>query len=100
MIRDKIYKLLKIFLHDHLDGGLRVSTIIKIAKANNIQLPYQDEESLKNWFYEEFSSKDFDKCFKAFDLSGAVMQTVNVRAHKNFRLGSNYFANETELNCE
>ncbi|MFT5950623.1 MAG: adenosine deaminase [Francisella sp.] len=76
MIKDKIHKLPKVLLHDHLDGGLRVNTIIELAKADNVKLPYQDEANLQNWFYKEFSSKDFDKCFKSFDISGAVMQSA------------------------
>ena len=76
MVKDKINRFPKVLLHDHLDGGLRVSTIIELAKAGNIQLPYQDEESLQDWFYKEFSSKDFDKCFKSFEISGAVMQSA------------------------
>jgi MoxR-like ATPase len=34
------------------------------------------------------------------EKGGTGKTTIAVRARKNFRLGSNYFANETELNCE
>ncbi|AJC49064.1 adenosine deaminase [Allofrancisella guangzhouensis] len=75
MSQDKIFSIPKIILHDHLDGGLRASTVINIASEQNIDLPYQNPKELSNWFYEEFSSKNFERCFKAFDLSCAVMQT-------------------------
>ncbi len=77
MIKNKIKKMPKVLLHDHLDGGLRVGTIIELSKVNNIELPYQNGNSLQNWFYEEFSSKDFGKCFQSFDISCAVMQTAD-----------------------
>ena len=93
MIKDKINKFPKVLLHDHLDGGLRVNTIIELAKVDNIKLPYQDEESLQNWFYKEFSSKDFDKCFKSFDISGAVMQSA-----KNIERVAFEFAEDHAMN--
>ena len=40
----------KAVLHDHLDGGLRVSTLIDLAeKQNYIDLPTTDPEELKSW---------------------------------------------------
>ena len=44
-------------LHEHLDGGLRVKTIIDIATSKNIDLPLDDEEDLENWFYENISTE-------------------------------------------
>ena len=48
MIKDKIHKLPKVLVHDHLDGELRVSTIIELAKLGNVELPHQEQESLQN----------------------------------------------------
>ena len=40
----------KAVLHDHLDGGLRVSTLIDLAKEQNYEnLPTNDTKELKNW---------------------------------------------------
>jgi len=40
----------KAVLHDHLDGGLRVSTLIDLAEEQNYEnLPTNDPEELKNW---------------------------------------------------
>lgn len=38
-MRDKIFSIPKVVLHDHLDGGLRVDTIIELAAKHNIKLP-------------------------------------------------------------
>ena len=35
----------KVVLHDHLDGGLRVKTILELAQLHNYTaLPYDNEE--------------------------------------------------------
>ncbi|OIN83977.1 hypothetical protein [Francisella sp. TX07-6608] len=38
-MRDKIFSIPKVVLHDHFDGGLRVDTIIELAAKYNIKLP-------------------------------------------------------------
>ena len=43
----------KAVLHDHLDGGLRVATIIELADgAGYTQLPTMDEAELTEWFHQ------------------------------------------------
>ena len=54
-------------LHDHLDGGLRPTTIIEIANKQNIPLPSKDEDELKNWFFENISTEK-TKCLKNLNL--------------------------------
>lgn len=60
-------------LHDHLDGGLRVNTIIEIANKKNIPIPSQNEDVLKNWFFENISTEK-NQVFKKFELTISVMQ--------------------------
>ena len=43
-----IKQLPKVELHCHLDGSLRVDTIIDLAKKNNIDLPNIDKKKLTN----------------------------------------------------
>ena len=38
-MRDKIFSIPKVVLHDHLDGGVRASTIVDLAEKYNIGLP-------------------------------------------------------------
>ncbi len=60
-------------LHDHLDGGLRANTIIEIANNKKIPLPSENEEVLKNWFFENISTEK-NQVFKKFELTISVMQ--------------------------
>ena len=60
-------------LHDHLDGGLRVNTIIEIANKKNIRLPSENEDELKKWFFENISTEK-NQVFKKFELTISVMQ--------------------------
>ncbi|AIT08865.1 alkaline phosphatase [Candidatus Francisella endociliophora] len=76
MLKKDILSIPKVVLHDHLDGGLRSQTIIELADNYNISLPEKNSQKLLEWFSEEFSSKDFDKCFDSFNVACSVMQTV------------------------
>ena len=61
-------------LHDHLDGGLRPSTIIELVKINDIKLPVEKEEPLRDWFYENINT-NLNQVFHKFDLTISVMQS-------------------------
>ena len=42
----------KVLLHDHLDGGLRVATIIELAAEIGYRdLPTTDPDDLARWFH-------------------------------------------------
>jgi adenosine deaminase len=40
----------KVVLHDHLDGGVRPSTVIDLAAATGTELPTLDVDELAGWF--------------------------------------------------
>ena len=63
----------KSVLHDHLDGGLRPSTIIELAALSSIKLPTTDKQLLEDWFFENISS-DLNQVFNKFELTISVMQ--------------------------
>ena len=58
----------KAVLHDHLDGGLRPSTIIDLAHQLNIKLPTTDKQLLADWFFENISSEQ-NQVFNKFELT-------------------------------
>jgi adenosine deaminase len=71
-----INELPKVSLHDHLDGGLRPSTIIELADADGVQLPTTDSAELGRWFAEQSNSGSLVEYLKTFDVTTAVMQTA------------------------
>jgi len=75
MHRDEIARLPKAVLHEHLDGGLRVSTILEIADEEGYgELPAHDEEGLRHWFFQGRSGS-LERYLEAFRHTVAVMQT-------------------------
>lgn len=72
---DVIASLPKVELHDHLDGGLRPSTIVELAGEIGYELPTTDPQELEKWFYDAANSGDLPTYLTTFDHTTAVMQT-------------------------
>ena len=70
-----INNLPKIELHCHLDGSLRVETVIELAKKENIQLDSYDYDYDKNLLTVEEDCDSLDEYLKRFDLPNEVLQT-------------------------
>ncbi|MGO1544645.1 MAG: adenosine deaminase [Gulosibacter sp.] len=66
----------KILLHDHLDGGLRPSTIVELAAEIEFELPESDPELLANWFHEAADSGSLTSYLSTFAITVGVMQTA------------------------
>ena len=67
----------KALLHDHLDGGLRPSTVIDIAGQVGYQgLPSTDEAELAAWFRTQAHSGSLVRYLEPFAHTVAVMQTA------------------------
>ena len=65
----------KVLLHDHLDGGLRTSTIIELAEICGYEnLPSNDDEQLSNWFHEGANRRDLNLYLETFTHTVGVMQ--------------------------
>jgi adenosine deaminase len=67
----------KALLHDHLDGGLRVSTILELSEEIgwSARLPSTDSETLRRWFIRGAESHDLLQYLATFEHTTAVMQT-------------------------
>lgn len=70
-----INNLPKIELHCHLDGSLRVDTVIELAKKENIELNSYDYEYVKNLLTIDEKCDSLDEYLKRFDLPNEVLQT-------------------------
>lgn len=66
----------KVLLHDHLDGGLRASTIIELAKEMKYdKLPTSDPAELAAWFHRGANKGNLIEYLQGFEHTIAVMQT-------------------------
>ncbi len=71
-----IRQLPKVVLHDHLDGGLRPTTLIELAEQVGHTLPATDPAALAEWFVTAADSGSLVRYLETFDHTIAVMQTV------------------------
>ena len=66
----------KVVLHEHLDGGLRVETILELAdECGYTGLPANDAAALGHWF-DQGRSGSLDRYLQVFVHTVAVMQTA------------------------
>ncbi len=72
----QIRALLKVLLHDHLDGGLRPSTILELADGIGHVLPSTDPSELVAYFRKGADSGDLMMYLDTFQHTIAVLQTV------------------------
>jgi adenosine deaminase len=72
----QIAALPKVLLHDHLDGGLRPTTIIELAAQIGHELPATDPTALGEWFVTAASSGTLEVYLETFRHTVAVMQTA------------------------
>ena len=73
--RDLLHELPKVELHYHLDGSLRIPTIIDLAQRDKVKLPYTDEIQLKNILSAEKKRGTLEDYIKRFDITLSIMQT-------------------------
>ena len=69
-----IKKLPKVELHCHLDGSLRINTIIDIAKKNKIKLPSFEPETLSKIISLDKQKISLEDYIALFDITLSVMQ--------------------------
>lgn len=66
----------KVLLHDHLDGGVRPSTVLELAREIGYdQLPTTDADELARWFIADTPGSDLVHYLEGFAHTTAVMQT-------------------------
>jgi adenosine deaminase len=71
--RELIGKLPKTDLHLHLDGSVRLETLIELAKDGGVVLPSYTVEGLKQTVFKE-NYKDLDDYLKGFGYTCSVMR--------------------------
>ncbi len=66
----------KVLLHDHLDGGLRASTVVDLAaQIGYDRLPSQNVDEVTVWLQRGANRGHLNLYLDAFQHTVAVMQT-------------------------
>src|SRR3990172_5696066 len=81
-----IEKLPKTDLHCHLDGSLRLRSILQMAEEQKVRLPAQDEDKLLELIYPGDECRSLEDYLKAFDITLAVLQTEQALFRAAFEL--------------
>lgn len=73
---DQVRAAPKVLLHDHLDGGLRPTTVIELATEQGYdRLPTTDPDDLAAWFVEGAARRSLPRYLEPFEHTVGVMQT-------------------------
>ncbi|MCA9320565.1 MAG: adenosine deaminase [Planctomycetes bacterium] len=73
---DTIRRMPKVLLHDHLDGGLRPTTIVELARElGDVPLPTEDPQELGQWFFRGANRGNLTEYLEGFSVTCSVMQT-------------------------
>ncbi len=75
-VLEDIRRAPKVLLHDHLDGGLRPSTVAELAEQQGYaDLPTTDAAELGRWFQENADGGSLPRYLSTFAHTVGVMQT-------------------------
>lgn len=87
--RDFLHRIPKTDLHVHLDGSLRLNTILELAEQQGVKLPggANDEKSLARAIHMGEICEDLNDYLKAFDVTLSVLQTEEALYRVAFELG-------------
>lgn len=66
----------KASLHEHLDGGLRPSTLIELARARGMRLPHEEPRALAQWMADNANSGSLVRYLEGFALTVQAMATA------------------------
>ena len=74
MNHEFLKKLPKTDLHMHLDGSVRLSTLIELAKESGVELPSYTEQGLRETVFKDHY-KDLNEYLTGFAYTTSVMKT-------------------------
>ena len=73
LTRELLEKMPKCELHCHLDGSMRVSTILELAEQQGVRLPSHDHDELYSMLVQD-EAASLVQYLKAFDVTLSVLQ--------------------------
>ena len=83
---DLLKRLPKVELHCHLDGSLRVPTILDLAKKDKVTLPTSSSEKLSKLLVIGEARGSLEEYIKRFDITLSVMQTPQALSRTAYEL--------------
>ena len=91
MNNDFLRAIPKTDLHLHLDGSLRIPTLIELAKSRNVKLPSNTEEGLRELVFKD-NYENLPDYLKGFAYTCAVMQDAESLEQIAFELAEDNLA--------
>lgn len=76
LTKELVHRLPKTDLHVHLDGSVRIATILNLAKKGKIELPTLDEEELRKLIVCGPHTQSLEDYLRGFHIVNLVLQTT------------------------
>lgn len=86
LTRQLLEKLPKTDLHCHLDGSMRLQTILSLAESYKIRLPADNEDDLRKLIVMKSGCSSLVDYLKVFDVTLMVLQTDEALERAAFEL--------------
>ncbi|MBI9066551.1 MAG: adenosine deaminase [Salinivirgaceae bacterium] len=86
LTREFVHSLPKAELHCHLDGSMRVDTILDLAKQNKVKLPKDNLEELTEYLNVGMDCQSLEEYLKVFDVTCSVLQTKEALIRATYEL--------------
>lgn len=86
LTREFVQSLPKAELHCHLDGSMRVETILDLAKQQKVKLPKDNLEELTEHLNVGMECESLEEYLKVFDVTCSVLQTKNSLIRATYEL--------------
>lgn len=74
-LRSRARRVPKVLLHEHLDGGLRVATLLELLRERGVAPPAPDAEALAAWFDARAHAGSLEEYLRGFALTVHAMAT-------------------------
>lgn len=84
--RELIHKLPKSDLHVHLDGSVRISTLLELAASLGVQLPAMEHEELAKLIVCGDHTQDLEDYLRGFHIVNMVLQTPEALSRAAYEL--------------